>query len=181
MRLAMELPEQPIVPPAGIPGITTQTAGTPLPGLIDTLNFTGPGVSVSTSGTTANITISGGGSGSAWIYGANAGPIAVATGATVPVSAAVYSTFNRTFKFLVTILNPNTQTAESFELMALVNGDVSSTTETVTFTRYGRTGTKHQGGAAVSLDTSTNTLSLTWHNLEAQTVQVMVTRIQHQP
>lgn len=121
------------------------------------------------------------GSGTAWINGANVGPISIASGNTSVVNTVAYTATNRTFKYLVTISNINTNTAESFEVLAIVDGNIAASSEVVQYTRYGRVGFKHLGALSLSLDATANQLSLAWTNSELQTVQVSITRIQHQP
>lgn len=180
MRRAMLLPEQPVVPPAGIQGITVQDEGAPLSTLATTLNFTGAGVTVTGSGAAKTITIPGGGSsGTAWINGANEGPITVNSAENGVISAVQYSQFNRGFKFMVTIVMPPNGISESFELMANINGNIAADVETVKYTKYGRVGQKLNTVLTMVLDKPSNTLYLDLQNNEVLPIQVMCTRIQH--
>jgi hypothetical protein len=117
--------------------------------------------------------------GTAWINGETTGPILIEPAWTIPISSVVYSQHNRGFKFLVTMVAPANGLSQTFEMLANVSGNIMANTETVTFTRYSRSGYNFNGVLNVSLTTLSNTLTVTWQNNESINVEVMVTRIQH--
>lgn len=164
LRLAMELPE---AEPIALEDITNVSAAPPAAG--DVLTWSG------TQWQPAAPT----GSGTAWIYGENTGPISIDPGWSVPVNTVTYSNFNRGFKFYVTVLMQPAGQTQTFEMLATVTGNIAANTEVVEWTRYSRVGYKFLGDVEVQLNVLTNQLSVVWTNDEALPVQVHCTRIQH--
>ena len=117
-----------------------------------------------------------GGSGSGnSIAGSNIAPVVVDPTWTNDVSTATpYSDFKRGHKFWVTIFCADNGFAETFELLAIVQGIIAANTETVDWTRTNRIGYNFRGTVDVTLDKPNNTLSLTWNNMEP-TMTVVVT------
>ena len=179
MRLAMLLPE---IPPPGISSIGIEEDGTPVGVGAETLNFTGPGVSVSGAGTTKTITISGGSTPGDTIPGSSTvAPIEIDPGWTQTVSQATYSNYQRGFKFFVTLYMPANHRSSTFEVLGNISGDLGANAETVSWNRTARVGYNFQGTVNITLNTTTKELELTWDNAEANPVEVMCTRIQHLP
>jgi hypothetical protein len=118
-------------------------------------------------------------SGSSWINGATTGPVAILTTANGAISTAVYSSSNRGFKFLVSMADPLTGNAQSFELLGNITGNLSTNSETVDFTRSNRVGFNFPGQLAMTLNTATKLLTVSWVNNYANTVEVHTTKIQH--
>jgi len=177
MRLAMELPEMPVLPPIGI---TVQSETVPVGTLTNTLNFSGAGVTVTGAGSMKTITILGGSStGTAWIEGANAGPTTVLAGESEIVQTATYSQFNRGMKFMITIVQPINGLSESFELLSNISGIVGSAAEVLSYTKYGRVGHRLNTTISVTLNTALTRLELSISNNEPLPIQVNCTRIQH--
>ena len=174
MRLAMELPEPPVIPPIGV---TVQDEGVSVGTLGSTLNFEGAGVWVTGAGAAKTITIPGS-TGTAWIEGANAGPITIVPSGTEVISAVTYSQFNRGMKFFITIVATN-GLSETFELLLNISGNIDADAETVSFTKYGRVGYRLNCAVSITLNKPLNQLSVVLQNNEMQSVQVMCTRIQH--
>lgn len=119
--------------------------------------------------------------GSSWINGENTLNTDIPSGMQLPISLAVYSNINRTFKFIVTIVRQAVHTSRAFEVMLTISGDLTLNAEVVDATQYATVGPKLQGELFALVDPLSKTLSLEWLNSEADTVTVQVTRIQHFP
>lgn len=120
-------------------------------------------------------------SGSSWINGENTLSTLIPASVQLPISLATYDDLNRTFKFMVTIIQSTTHTARAFEVMLTITGNLSMNAETVDATQYATVGPKLLGELFALTDPGSKTLSLEWLNSEADGVTVHVTRIQHFP
>ncbi len=161
----------------GIAGIDVQDHGSPIATAATTLNFEGS-VSVSGSGTTKTITITGGND----IHGSTTlTSIVVDPGWTIPVSTVAYSQYQRGFKFFVTLLMPANQKSCTFEVLGNIGGNISANAEVARWNQIGRVGDSFVGEVNITLNTSSKVLELVWTNGEANSVEVLCTRIQHLP
>lgn len=204
MKRAMELPEPPSfgeladvdlsTPPtvgqtikwngtAWVPGNDNSGGGGFVPGSIDA--FTD--VDTSTTPPTLGQVLTWNGvnwvpqtvSGVAWINGQNTLSVPVPALSTTQLATASYSSLQRTFKFIVTLIAPSLSDVSSFEILAVVRGNVASMVETVDYTRTGRVGRLFQGSVMVSLNPTINTLTVSFTNNEAFALVAHVTTIQH--
>lgn len=171
----------PQVPPSGS-SLIVANEGNVLTSAATKINFVGPGVHATASGTDITVNISGGGgSGSGPINGGSTvTPVQVPAVTSQGVNSVNYSQYNRGFKYLVTILMPSNGESGTFEVLANVRGLIG-TNESVQWTKTNRVGYNFHGQLNVTLDSLNQMLSLTWDNQESQEVEVMVTRIQHAP
>ena len=94
------------------------------------------------------------------------GPVLVETGWNLEVFNASYSPTKRGHKFWVTVSCPDNGLAQTFEVLAVVQGILGSGSETVDWTRHNRIGYPFKGTVELQLNGSTNELSIKWHNLE---------------
>ena len=109
---------------------------------------------------------SGTGSGSS-IAGSNLSPVVVDPTWTNDVSLPIpYSDFKRGHKFWVTLFCANNGYAETFEVLAVIQGILASNTEVVEWTKTNRIGYNFSGTLNITLDLPNNTLSLNWSNTE---------------
>jgi hypothetical protein len=118
-------------------------------------------------------------SGVAWINGQNTLSVPVAPLSMAQLATTVYSPLQRTFKFLITLIAPSLPDVCSFEVLAVVRGDVAAMSETVDWTRTGRVGRQLQGSVMVSLNPTINTLTVSFTNNEPFALVAHVTTIQH--
>jgi hypothetical protein len=120
----------------------------------------------------------GSGSGSS-IAGSNQDPVTVEPTWTNPVTLPVpYSDFKRGHKFWVTIYCPTNGLAQTFEVLAIVQGHISTNSEAIEWTRTNRIGYNFAGTFNIALDTVANNLVLDWTNSEpAMTVTVQVAHL----
>ena len=121
------------------------------------------------------------GSGTAWINGENTNGTSIASGGQQVISAATYSMSNRTFKFIVTVMNTVSFDTRAFEVMLTITGNTGANTETVSATQYGIVGPVVQGDLHATLNTSTKRLQLEWENTSGSPVVAHAVRIQHFP
>lgn len=173
IRRAMELPD--LVSTQ----ITVQQDGVDVGASATTLNFTGSGVAVSGSGATKTISISGGGGGSVPGSASNTATW-VDPGFTQTASSVHYSKYNRGFKYFVTLYSPSNHNSCTFEVLGNISGDIDAGTEFAMWNRTARVGYNFAGTVEVTLNKATKEIELTWNNEEADAVEVMSTRIQHQ-
>jgi hypothetical protein len=101
-------------------------------------------------------------------------PITVEVGWTLDVAAVPYSHTHRGNKFWVSMVSPNNFKAQSFEVLTVIQGDLSSNAETVNWTRTNRIGYNFLGNTLIMLNTATKQLSVQWQNTEPL-VDVIVT------
>ena len=180
MRLAMLLPESSSTP--GATALTIQDEGVSLVTAADTLNFVGPNVVVSGSGTTKTISITPTAPAAEEVHGATTiVPVPIDPTWTQPLSSVTYSQFQRGFKFFVTILMPSNFLSCTFEVLGNIGGDIDANNETVVWNRTARVGYNFAGTVNITLNKTTKELDLVWTNLEANPVEVLCTRIQHLP
>jgi hypothetical protein len=101
------------------------------------------------------------------ISGSNQEPVTVeplwTNVVTLPVT---YSDFKRGHKFWVTLYCPANGLAQTFEVLAVVQGHISANTEVIDWTRTNRIGYNFKGTLDIVLDKPNNTLALTWTNSE---------------
>lgn len=176
MRLAMELPVPPVLPPFPPIGITVQDEGTSIGTLTRTMNFVGAGVSVTGSGDTKTVTIPGG-AGTAWIEGGNTGPIVIIPNGTEIILSMPYSQYNRGAKVFVTSVLSN-GLSETYEILTNISGNINSNA-TLKYTKYARVGDRISSTLIGALNTTTNTMNLSIENKESLNLEVMCTRISH--
>jgi len=145
------------------------------------ITFTGAGVTAYAVGSeiTVNVPGGGGGGGSA---GGSGGyeylPVVVIPTQNESVAVVTYSEFKRGNKFWISMVDPVTGSAQSFEILTVIQGLLSSNTEYVTWTKTNRIGYNFSGYLDVTLDVAVNQLILKWRNLEpSATVVVSVMRI----
>jgi hypothetical protein len=121
----------------------------------------------------------GSGSGGASIAGSNQDPVTVEPAWTNPVTLPVpYSDFKRGHKFWVTIYCPTNGLAQTFEVLAIVQGHISAATEVIEWTRTNRIGYNFAGTFNIVLDRTLNNLVLDWTNSEPlMTVTVQVAHL----
>lgn len=118
-------------------------------------------------------------SGVAWINGQNTLSVPISALGMAMLASTTYTSLQRTFKFIVTLIAPSLSDACSFEILAVVRGDVGTTAETVDYTRTGRVGRLFQGTTMVSLNPTLNMLTLSFTNGETFPLVAHVTTIQH--
>lgn len=143
---------------------------------VSRINFVGDGVTTTAAGSNITVNIPGsvGGSGVGYEYS----PIIVVPSQNESIGKVTYSNFKRGNKFWVSMVDPISGNAQSFEVLTIVQGLISSNTETVTWTRSNRIGYNFLGHLEVSLNTTINELSVNWHNTEPlSSVVVTVVRI----
>jgi hypothetical protein len=158
-----------------------QDEGVPLAGATDIINFVGADVTVTGAGSTKTVTITNAG-GAGDISGATTlTPVTVDPAWTIPLSSVIYSQYQRGFKFFVTILMPSNFLSCTFEVLGNISGDLAANGETVTWNRTARVGYNFAGSINITLNQTTKVLNLVWTNGEANTVEVLCTRIQHLP
>ena len=119
------------------------------------------------------ISTTGGGSG-----GVTYVPTTVPAVTTGGVSQTGYTDTSRLFKFWVEMYDPATGNAQAFEVLAIVQGILADSNETVTFTQTHNIGYNFKGSVSLTLDTVNKQLTLNWINTEpVANVVVTVTRI----
>jgi hypothetical protein len=105
--------------------------------------------------------------GTSSIAGSNIAPVTVNPLFTNDVTTPItYSALKRGHKFWVTLFNADTGKAQTFEILAIIQGIIGSGTETITWTRTNRIGYNFLGSVDIVLDTPNNTLALSWANTE---------------
>jgi hypothetical protein len=171
MRLAMLLPEIPPIPATlgDLDDVDLSTAPTTGQVLKWNGTFWSPAADNGTSG------------GGSVPGAASTAPVEIDPGWEQPVSTAVYSDYQRGFKFFVTLYMPVNHRSATFEVLGNVSGDLGANAEQVTWNRTARVGYNFQGTVNITLNTATKELELTWNNDESNPVEVMCTRIQHLP
>lgn len=114
---------------------------------------------------------SGGSSGSSGsVAGGNLDPIVVDPTFALNISSPLpYSDFKRGHKFWVTLYSPLNGAAETFEVLCVVQGNISANLETVNWTQSNRVGFNFKGALTIVLDKPNNTLALNWDNSEPVT------------
>lgn len=176
MQRAMLLPEQPTVPPQ-TPALIVQDEGSTVGTEASTLNFVGPAVQVTGAGAVKTVTVTGG---AAWINGENTSTL-IDPGWQLPVSSAVYSDVNRTFKYVVTVQHLSSHHVRAFEIMLTISGNIAADEEVTHATQYATVGPVINGEIHAILDTNTKEVRLEWQNAEITPVRVQATRVQHGP
>lgn len=141
------------------------------------ITFTGAGVTAYAVGSEITVNVPGGSSG-----GGSGGyeylPVVVIPTQNESVAVVAYSEFKRGNKFWISMVDPATGSAQSFEILTVIQGLLSSNTEYVTWTKTNRIGYNFSGYLDVTLDVAANQLILKWRNLEpSATVIVSVMRI----
>ena len=106
----------------------------------------------------------------------NQTPILVEPTQHVGIARVAYTTFKRGNKFWVSMVSPQNFLAQNFEVLTLIQGNMQSNSETVTWTKTNRLGYNFSGSLDVSLDLTTKELVLKWYNTEA-VIDVNVTVI----
>ena len=122
---------------------------------------------------------SGGGSSTGSITGSNQEPVTVEpTWTNVVATPLPYSDFKRGHKFWVTIYCPTNGLAQTFEVLAVIQGHISTASEVIEWTRTNRIGYNFAGSFNILMDTTANTLALEWTNGEPlMTVTVQVAHL----
>ena len=165
MRLAMLLPQS----AAGTIAVQSNNAQVGVPA--DTLNFSGAGVTVIDGGTTKNIYIPGGGASN----GLNPSASVVVPPVTTQTTAQIaYSDTNRLMKFWVQMYNTASGNAQAFEVLAVVQGVLSTNTETVVWNETHRIGHLFNGTIQITLDVLNKLMNLKWVNSDPS-IEVIVT------
>lgn len=105
--------------------------------------------------------------GTSSIAGSNIAPVIVdplfTNNVTTPIT---YSAIKRGHKFWVTLFNENTGNAQTFEILAIIQGSIGSGLEQITWTRTNRIGYNFLGSINITLDSPNTTLALSWTNNE---------------
>ena len=104
-------------------------------------------------------------------------PVLVEPTWTQDVASAVYSDTRRSNKFWVSMYSPNNKLAQSFELLTVVQGDLSANSEVVFWTKSNRIGHNFAGSVGITLDKPNNTINVTWNSTEP-IVDVVVSVVQ---
>lgn len=104
--------------------------------------------------------------------------VAVPATTTGGVATFDYGDESRAAKFWVQMYEPATGRAQAFEVYTIIQGILSTNTETVIFNRTNRIGYNFPGSVDVQLDTINKVLTLRWVNSDLTAdVIVTVTRI----
>ena len=98
---------------------------------------------------------------------------------TTQLDRVAYTHTNRSFKYLVTIVDAVNGNCQTFEMLVNIQGLVGSSNETVGYTIYGKVGYLFSGSIQTQLDTLAQELVVLWSNNESYDEQVSITRIQH--
>lgn len=85
-----------------------------------------------------------------------------------------YSDTNRLMKYWVQMYDPVSGNAQAFEVLAIIQGILSTNDETVTYTETHRIGHLFAGEVRITLDVLNKQMSLQWMNTDP-TVDVIVT------
>ena len=99
--------------------------------------------------------------------GSSTPPITVEPSWTLNIAQVDYTEFRRGHKFWVTLFSPSNKSAQTFEVLCVIQGDIDANAETVDWTKTNRIGYNFAGEIDVTLDSPNNKLQLTWNNLEA--------------
>lgn len=102
------------------------------------------------------------------------GPIQIDPGWSQYAVAYPYTNNTRSQKFWVTLYAPADGKAETFEVLTVVQGLLSSNTQTVSWTRTNRIGYNFLGNVIIDLDQTNLIMNLGWQNTEP-TVPVIIT------
>ena len=99
--------------------------------------------------------------------GSSTPPITVEPSWTLNIAQVDYTEFRRGHKFWVTLFSPSNKSAQTFEVLCVIQGDIDANAETVDWTKTNRIGYNFAGEIDVTVDSPNNKLQLTWNNLEA--------------
>jgi hypothetical protein len=151
--------------------------GTTIAASASKFTFVGSGVTASAVGNEITINVpgasSGGGSG-----GYEYTTVSVIPTRSESIATVTYSDLRRANKFWVSMVDLASGAAQSFEILTVIQGLITTNTETATWTKTNRIGYDFNGQMDVLLNAPANQLILKWHNLEASaTVVVSVMRI----
>jgi hypothetical protein len=103
--------------------------------------------------------------------------VAVPTTTTGVTSDTPYSDTNRLMKYWVQMYDPVSGNAQAFEVLAIIEGILSTNTETVTYSQTNRIGYHFSGDVNIQLDVVNKLMKLQWINTDTANVIVTVTRI----
>ena len=93
-------------------------------------------------------------------------PVLVETGWNLEVFNVKYSHLKRGHKFWVTVSCIDNGFAQTFEVLAVVQGLLGSGNEIIDWTRHNRIGYNFKGNITLELDLPNNELNIKWHNTE---------------
>ena len=94
------------------------------------------------------------------------------------IAVVEYAHAHRGNKFWISMVSDQSFQAQHFEVLTVVQGDLSTDSETLTWTKTNRIGYNFAGEVLLSLNTATKELTLQWDNQElVDDLQVTVVRI----
>ena len=158
IRQAFLKPEATVTPPTPL---EVKDEGVTLSDNVTSINFIGTGVTSYIAGNSVNVNIPGT-SGGATSFP----PVLVEPAWTNPIAQVSYADLSRSNKFWITLTSPTNGLTECFEILSVIQGLLSTDTETVTWTVTNRIGNKFLGNMILRLDRPVNQLILEWTNNE---------------
>ena len=105
-------------------------------------------------------------------------PVLVESAWNLDVFSSSFTAQKRSHKYWVTVSNPASGLAQTFEVLAIIQGLMGSGAQSVEWTRHNRVGYNFRGSIDLVLDTVNNLLIIKWLNNEpAQSVEVTVSHL----